>query len=52
MKDAMALTGHRSVQTFLKYFQTGAIQHSRAADLLRTTEPSARAPDPEPRDGL
>ena len=35
MKEAMELTGHRSVPTFLRYFQTGAVQHSRAASLLR-----------------
>jgi integrase len=34
MKEAMAMTGHRSVQTFLRYFQTGAVQQSRAANLL------------------
>lgn len=34
MKEAMALTGHRSVQTFLRYFQPGAVQVSRAANLL------------------
>lgn len=35
MKEAMAMTGHRSVQTFLRYFQTGALQTSAAADLLK-----------------
>ena len=35
LKEAMALTGHRSVQTFLRYFQTGAVQHSTAANLLK-----------------
>jgi len=34
MREAMALTGHRSLVTFLRYFQTGAVQHSRAATLL------------------
>jgi integrase len=33
--EAMALTGHRSVQTALKYFQTGAVQQTRAANLLK-----------------
>jgi hypothetical protein len=34
LADAMALTGHRSVQTALRYFQTGAVQQNRAANLL------------------
>lgn len=36
LAEAMALTGHRSVQTALRYFQTGAVQHTRAAALLET----------------
>ncbi len=32
--DAMALTGHRNLVTFLRYFQSGAMQSSAAADLL------------------
>jgi integrase len=32
--DVMALTGHRSVQTAMRYFQSGAVQQTRAADLL------------------
>jgi integrase len=28
MKEAMTLTGHRSLATFLRYFQTGAVQHT------------------------
>jgi integrase len=39
LAEAMALTGHRSVQTALKYFQTGAVQHTRAANLLGTSPP-------------
>jgi hypothetical protein len=35
MKEAMALTGHRSVQAFIRYFQPGSVQRSRAANLLR-----------------
>jgi integrase len=35
MKEAMSLTGHRSVATFLRYFQTGAVQLSAAANLLK-----------------
>jgi integrase len=34
LKEAMGLTGHRSLATFLRYFQSGAIQHSRAARIL------------------
>lgn len=32
--ETMALTGHRSVQTAMRYFQSGAVQHTRAANLL------------------
>jgi len=40
MTEALALTGHRSLTTFLAYFQTGAVQHTQAADLLsKSTEP-------------
>ena len=35
MKEAMDLTGHRSVATFLRYFQTGAVQQSKAATLFK-----------------
>jgi integrase len=35
LAEAMALTGHRSVQTALHYYQTGAVQHTRAANLLQ-----------------
>jgi integrase len=35
LPEAMALTGHRSVQTALRYFQTGAVQQTRAANLLK-----------------
>ena len=34
LKEAMALTGHRSLTTFLRYYQSGAVQSSAAADLL------------------
>ena len=34
LKEAMALTGHRSLATFLRYYQSGAVQSSAAADLL------------------
>jgi integrase len=33
--EAMALTGHRSVQTVMRYFQSGAVQHTKAATLLK-----------------
>lgn len=32
--DTKALTGHRNVQTALRYFQSGAIQLTRAPTLL------------------
>ena len=37
--EAMALTGHRSLSTFLKYFQSGSVLSNRASKLLgnRTT---------------
>ena len=38
LAEAMALTGHRSVQTALRYFQTGAVQHTRAATLLEAAQ--------------
>jgi len=34
MGEAMAMTGHRSTTTFLRYFQPGAVTRSRAAVLL------------------
>ncbi len=37
MKEALTMTGHRSVQTFLRYFQPGQMQVSRAANLLGGT---------------
>ena len=39
LADAMALTGHRSVQTAMRYFQTGAVEQSRAANLLKKSPP-------------
>jgi integrase len=35
MKEAMSLTGHRRVATFLRYFQPGAVQLNEAANLLK-----------------
>jgi integrase len=37
--DSMAMTGHRSVQTVMRYFQTGAIGQTRAARLLGDDPP-------------
>jgi integrase len=37
VKEAMALTGHRSLATFLRYFQTGVVQNTQAANLLRNS---------------
>jgi integrase len=33
--EGMALTGHRSVSMFLRYFQPGALQLSAAANLMK-----------------
>ncbi len=38
LAEAMALTGHRSVQTAMRYFQTGAVQQTRAANLLKPSQ--------------
>ena len=38
--DTMAMTGHRSIQTVMRYFQTGAIGQTRAARLLGDDPPS------------
>ena len=32
--DTMAMTGHRSIQSVMRYFQSGAIGETRAARLL------------------
>jgi hypothetical protein len=42
--DTMAMTGHRSIQTVMRYFQTGAIGQTRAARLLGDDPPSGRGP--------
>jgi integrase len=39
MKEAMDLTGHRSIATFLRYFQTGTVSQTRAAHLLESDPP-------------
>jgi hypothetical protein len=41
LAEAMAPTGHRSVQTALRYFQTGAVQQTRATTLLTGAPPEA-----------
>ena len=38
MKEAMAMTGHRSLATFLRYFQPGRIIATRAAHLLKKSD--------------
>jgi site-specific recombinase XerD len=38
LAEAMALTGHRSVQSALRYHQIGSVQHTRAANLLQGSE--------------
>lgn len=45
--EAMALTGHRSVQTVMRHFQTGAVQQAKAANLLSdsNTAESVKSPD-------
>ena len=40
IKEAMGLTGHRSLVTFMRYFQTGAVQQTRAANLFGSLEAS------------
>jgi hypothetical protein len=37
IKEAMGLTGHRSLVTFMRYFQTGAILQTRAANLFSSS---------------
>jgi hypothetical protein len=41
LAEAMALTGHRSVQTAVRYFQTGAVENAKAANLLTGTRPKS-----------
>ena len=36
--DTMALTGHRSVQTVMDYYQSGEVGNSRAARLMDDKE--------------
>jgi hypothetical protein len=35
IREAMGLTGHRSLVTFLRYFQSGAVTATRAANPLK-----------------
>jgi len=39
----MGLTRHRSMITFMRCFQPGAVQHTKAANLLQRTEGAATA---------
>ena len=34
LAEAMGLTGHRSMQTFLRYFRSGTVQTTKAANLM------------------
>ena len=34
IREGMGLTGHRSLVTFMRYFQTGVVQNTQAANLL------------------
>jgi hypothetical protein len=34
LREAMAVTGHRSVQTAVRYSQAGAVEKSQAGNLL------------------
>ncbi len=45
LAEAMALTGHRSVQTALRYHHMGSVQHTRAANLLQGAAPEEPAND-------
>jgi integrase len=36
--EAMGLTGHRSIQSFLRYFRSGSVQSSKAAHLMEGTK--------------
>src|ERR1700676_2875881 len=40
--DTMAMTGHRSIQTLMRYFQTGVIGQTRAARLMGDDPPKRR----------
>jgi hypothetical protein len=42
LEASKAMTGHRSIQTVMRYFQTGAIGQTRAARLLGDDPPSDR----------
>ena len=44
MGEAMAMTGHRSTTTFLRYFQPGAITQSQGARLLTPTTTESTSP--------
>ena len=41
--EAMALTGHRSVQTFIGYYRSGEVTNSSAARLMDRSKGTARS---------
>jgi integrase len=45
--EAMSLTGHRSVQSFLRYFRPGTVQTTQAANLLRDLPEAAARNSPD-----
>lgn len=38
LRETMAMTGHRSVQTVMTYFQSGALSGARAARLIEESD--------------
>jgi hypothetical protein len=38
--ETIAMTGHRSLQTVMGYYQSGELSTSRAARLIETNEPA------------
>jgi hypothetical protein len=40
--DTMAMTGHRSIQTVMRYFQTGAIGQTRGCPVTGRRSPKRR----------
>lgn len=48
LAEVMQLTGHKNVATALRYYQTGAVGQSKAANLLGTGH-AGRQPDPNAR---
>jgi integrase len=48
MGEAMAMTGHRSTATFLRYFQPGAMTRSKATQLMDDSAPADAESTPPP----